>query len=162
MKCMYFPDIAEVYLIGLLVNLWLTHDRHRNLYCIKIWGWLRKFWLWIYYCPLIMQIQDHTIPPSNNYTLLSLLVSFFEAQLKIVFQNALQSSCCCIFHLICTTEILLSCQLRFHDPKRRASGIVSPGKYGRHGKSPLSFNANILTTDKENAWHKNSVHCTLT
>jgi hypothetical protein len=52
----------------------------------------------------------------GNYTLLPLPVEFLEASLEIIFQNAHQSSWCCIFHPLCTSE-MLSFQLRFHNPE---------------------------------------------
>lgn len=52
----------------------------------------------------------------DNYTLLPLVVQFLEVPLEIIVWNALWGSCCCISHLIRTTETL-SIQLIFHNPE---------------------------------------------
>jgi hypothetical protein len=47
---------------------------------------------------------------------LPLAVQFLEAPLEIIVENALQNSYLCIFHLVCTTE-MLSLQLKFQNPE---------------------------------------------
>jgi hypothetical protein len=68
MKCTYFTNISIVVLYPSLDCLLIHEDTKwqcKNLQCVRIRDLLSKFWLWIYCCQLIMQVQDYTALPSK-------------------------------------------------------------------------------------------------
>jgi hypothetical protein len=95
----------------------------------------------------------------GNYTLFPSTVQFVEAPLEIIFWNALQSSCCCVFHLVCTTE-MVSLQLILHDPEEMKLCWLEIWHCHLGICQVAPVPTFWLLTRKISDWWKNSTHCT--